>query len=147
MVNLNLSRNFAPKMISYQKLLLNKQSTCESIEMLLLKSWKISSDNSMALLDIFFLPRVWKCSRWGPEMYWSWVGNAERWIIVLLNPESNKSLRSLVDGWVPMVFQVAIGHANDFGFSVADACCADTDAWKCSIQGKRRLSRWWHSFN
>ncbi len=35
-----------------------------------------------------------------------------------------KTSRSLLDGWMPMVLHVVMVHDNCFGFSVADTCCA-----------------------
>ncbi len=45
----------------------------------------------------------------------------------LIDPESNKTSRSLADGQAPMVLQVVTVHDGNFGLSVDGTCCTDTD--------------------
>ncbi len=67
-----------------------------------------------ALFDVVFLQRVWNQNRGRVEMHWKFLGNAEQRIIVLVEPESNKTLRSLLDEWLSMVLQVTTVHDNSF---------------------------------
>ncbi len=49
--------------------------------------------------------------------------------MVLVNPKSNKTLRSLVDGQMQMVLHVAIIHDHNFDLLVTDISYTDVDAW------------------
>ncbi len=61
-------------------------------------------------------------------MHWYPFGNVERWIMVLVEPELNSSLRILLDVWLPMTLPVAMVHDNNCGCSVANTCCIGTEA-------------------
>ncbi len=74
-------------------------------------------------------------------MHWKLVGNAEQWIIVLVDPERNKNLRCLLDGWMPTVSYVATVYDGNLGWYAANMCCTGADAWWDSIGGKRIVSR------
>ena len=61
-------------------------------------------------------------------MHWYPLGNAERCIMVLVEPESNRTLSILLDVRLPMTLQVATVHDNNFGCSVANTCSTGAEA-------------------
>ncbi len=48
--------------------------------------------------------------------------------MVLVEPELNKTLSILLNGWVPMVLQVTTTHDSSLGCSGANTCCTDAKA-------------------
>ncbi len=48
--------------------------------------------------------------------------------MVFVQPELNKTLRILLDGWLTIVLQVATAHDSSFGCIGADSCCTDAEA-------------------
>ncbi len=113
--------------------------------MLPLKSGKNNFCICMAIFDVVFLLRVWNLSRGRVKMHWNPFGNAEQWIMVLVEPESNKTMSILLDRQLPMVLQVTTGHDNSFCFSGANTCCIGIEALLDLIGGNKIVSRWWHS--
>ncbi len=146
MVKPNLSRNLSPKIMLYQQSWSNNYAVCESMEMLSLNSGKDIFSICTALFDVVFLPRVWNLSGGRVEVYWNPFGNAEQWIMVLIKPESNKTLSILLDVRLSMTLQVATVHDNNFGCSLANTCRIGAEAWLDSVGGNKMVSRWWHSF-
>ncbi len=116
------------------------------MEMLPLNSGKDNLSSCTAVFDVVFPPRGWNLSRGRVEMHWNPFGSAEWWIMVLVEPESNKTLSILLDGQLPMMLQVATTHDNSLGCSGANTNCTDAEAWKDSRGDNRIVSRWWHSF-
>ncbi len=47
--------------------------------------------------------------------------------MVLINPELDKTLRSLLDGEVQMLLHVMMLYDRNFGLSMADTCCTHAD--------------------
>ncbi len=93
-----------------------------------MNTWKASLDNSMALFEVAFLQRVWNWSRKIFKIHSNFVGSAEQWIMVLVDLESNKTLRSFFDGWAQVILQVEMVQDSNFGLSLADTCCTGRDA-------------------
>ncbi len=85
--------------------------------------------NLMVLCDVVFPPSVWNQSEGKVKMDWNLFGNGEQWIMVLVKLESNKTLKQLFDEQLPMVLHVATIHDKSLGWSVANICCTDADAW------------------
>ncbi len=67
-------------------------------------------------VDIVFPPKVWKFRVATFGMYWQFSGNSDLCINVLVDPESKKTLMSLVEVLVLMVLHVAMEHDKWFDF-------------------------------
>ncbi len=60
-------------------------------------------------------------------MHWKLLDNATQWIMFMVNPESNNTLRILFDSQAQMVLHVAMVHVNNFGCFVTNRCCKGVD--------------------
>ncbi len=92
-----------------------------------MNSGKVRFVNVIALFDVVFPPRVWNFGGGMFGMHWNLLGNVDQWNIVLVDPESNKTLRILLDGQALMDLHLATVHDNNF--SMADTCFIGADAW------------------
>ncbi len=63
---------------------------------------------SIAVFDFSFLLRFWKLSGGMFGNHWKLFGNVDWWIMVMVDPGSNKTLRILLDKQVSMVLHVAM---------------------------------------